>query len=149
MVIGQDHWLGFLTSQGCRLCSAIDKALGRTPPLSRVAVWAPWLGVVVGWALRMPTVTVQAPWLCKARGCAQQLAGLLAWLPAQAGLLDGLHGRLDSLARLPGGGGGAARRLCSAVGWGWESASLPRPAGRKSSKACNASCLGTQIKQSC
>ena len=33
------------------------------------------------------------------------LVGLLAWLPAQAGLLDGFRGCLGSLARLSGGEG--------------------------------------------
>lgn len=99
-----------------------------------------WLDTAKGHVARLPRVTVQAPWLCKARGYAQQLVGLLAWLPAQAGLLDGLHGCLGSLARLPGGVGW---RQCSAVGRGWASASLPRP------RKIKASCLGTQIRYSC
>lgn len=41
------------------------------------------LGGTVDCALSLSRATVQAPWFCGARGYAQQLAGLMAWLLAQ------------------------------------------------------------------
>lgn len=45
-----------------------------------------------------PGVTVQPPWLCRARGCAQQLGRAAGLAHCPRGLLDGLHSRQGSLA---------------------------------------------------
>lgn len=59
---------GLLIRQSCRLCFAIRQGPGLSPTAEWAVVWALWLGGVAGCALRLPRITVQAPWSCKARG---------------------------------------------------------------------------------
>lgn len=52
--------------------------------------WAPLWGRAADWIPQLGSkhalLTAQDVWWCGARGCTQQLAGLLVWLPAQARL---------------------------------------------------------------
>lgn len=49
----------------------------------RAVGWAPPLGGIAGSALRLLSVTVQAPWLRGVRGYAQQLDGAPVLAPCQ------------------------------------------------------------------
>lgn len=80
--------------------------------MDRVTGWAPSLdlatgcvqqpGRAIGWVQRLCKVTVQTPWLCDARGYAQQMnsAADLAFNPRM--LYDGICYDSGFLTRLPG-----------------------------------------------
>ena len=76
-VLGVGSWLcSFLVELW--LCQKLCESVG----------WAPLLGDVVGWALGLPSISVQAPWFCGARGYAQRLdraPGLVSCLSGTAG----------------------------------------------------------------
>ena len=72
--------------------------------------------------------------------------GLLAWLPAQAGLLNGFCGCLGSLARLLGWQDGSYAQL---LGRAEKLFPCPDRVVERAPKARMALCAGTQIRKNC
>lgn len=88
---GQAHWLCCLPGYVHRLCPAIRQG----QRLASVAGWSCRMGFTagqyLGWTLRLPRVSIQAPWLCGIRGYAQQLGRDAGLGPCYGRLLDGLQ----------------------------------------------------------
>ena len=119
------------------MCSESGRAVG----------WAPLLGSTVGWALRLSSVTVQAPWLCGGQRLCSTV-GQGCWL----GSLPEWGCRIGSAAAQVLWPGFMVRwdwRRCLAVKWGCEFASLPGQVHRMVSMTSIAHCLGNQIRHNC